>query len=173
MMRIQVAAGLWPRLKAGNAAPAAAAALRVLIGTLFFASGFLKLVNHDRFLEALETYGLFSRPVMEAAAVALPHAELIAGLLFAFGLWTRLVGAALIGQLIIFSSVGLVALAADGAVDCGCFPTAGAREPVGPAFFVRNGLLTVLCFWLTFGDGRRRGAKLQKTAEIIKEKEGE
>jgi uncharacterized membrane protein YphA (DoxX/SURF4 family) len=154
MKREPLSADFCIRLKSVKAAPRqtlAAAAIRALIGAVFFTSGLLKMVNNDKFIESLTTYEIFSTEVIELAALTLPHAELICGVLFAFGFQTKVLGAILIGQLIIFSSIALLAFVRGGAVDCGCFPLTGASEPVGGSFFLRNGLLIILCFWTAFG----------------------
>jgi uncharacterized membrane protein YphA (DoxX/SURF4 family) len=122
--------------------------LRVLIGVVFCASGILKLANGDEFAEALASYGSFESVFIDLLSVVLPVVEIGFGASLLVGLATRLTSWMLVALLIIFSVVALVAVLQGRAVDCGCFPIEGTKENVGPALFIRNGLLVLGCLFL-------------------------
>jgi uncharacterized membrane protein YphA (DoxX/SURF4 family) len=125
-----------------------ALALRVIIGWTFCISGLLKIVNRDLFVEALETYGLFSANLIEAASLIVPHVEMVLGLLLSFGIRTAMLSWIFAAQLIVFSGLGAIATLRGNAVDCGCFPVSGAKDVIGIDFFIRNGALFILCLWV-------------------------
>ena len=145
--------------------------LRVIIGATFSLSGFLKTVNHDEFVEALETYGFLSPRLIEAAALIAPYAEIGMGLMLAFGLKTSALSWLLAALLTILSAVGALASLRGNVVDCGCFPIAGRDEVMGAGFFIRNGVLIISCLWVGFWfrqkGGQYRSLRLSDAKEFI------
>ena len=134
--------------------PALSTGLRAVIGATFCLSGLLKVVNHHEFEEALSGYGFLPAPVVDIVTLLLPHGEVCLGILLAFGVKARAISAIIAVMLVGFTSVGAVSLALGQNIDCGCFPVAGRKDPVGALFFVRNGLLVLGCLWIAL---RREG----------------
>ena len=127
---------------------------RVTIGTIFCVSGGLKIININGFVESLTGYGLLPKSVIAVTALLLPNVELILGLLFVFGMRTRLIAWMLFIQLIAFSSFGFAAYIQGRIVDCGCFPISGVKETIGFSFFLRNAFLSMTCFLIAKASGK-------------------
>lgn len=126
--------------------------LRVLVGSMFVVSGLLKIAYPDAFAKALESHRVISSFGVEVAAVLLPQVEIILGLLLLFAIKTRVVSGLLILLLVMFSTVSVIAILSGRAMDCGCFPVAGATQSIGPGLLIRNGLLILCCLWVASGD---------------------
>ena len=108
--------------------PAAASllAVRVLLASVFIASGFEKLNSPvQNFAAVIEKYQFIPAPLLSATAHAVPWIELVLGVLFALGLWTR---ASLLGLWVM--NTGFIVLIGSALVrklsidECGCFGTA-------------------------------------------------
>jgi uncharacterized membrane protein YphA (DoxX/SURF4 family) len=123
------------------------AALRIIIGGIFFLSGLLKLINQAEFTEALKAYGFLPALVVEITALLIPYVELVLGLCFALAIRTRLTGGALAGLLLLFTIAGAMASINGQGADCGCFPLRGVKTEIGPGFFIRNIFLMLSCVW--------------------------
>lgn len=147
----------WPG-GAGMKRRAFCTGLRAIVGLVFSASGLLKIVNQDEFAEALSSYALFSEDVVTLVSSTLPHVEVLLGILYTFGIKTKAVSWVLLTALVVFTSVGAAALLEGRPVDCGCFPIAGLKEPIGVAFFVKNGALAFSCILVALTVGERPGA---------------
>jgi uncharacterized membrane protein YphA (DoxX/SURF4 family) len=119
--------------------------LRVIVGLVFCLSGLLKLLNQDQFVEALNTYGFFSAGVIDLASLTVPHVEVLLGILYTFGIRAKMVSWVLVIGLVIFTSVGAATLIQGRLADCGCFPIAGVKEPIGIGYFIKNGTLALSC----------------------------
>ena len=128
--------------------------VRLLIGGIFFISGLLKVIHPDAFRETLSSHGLFSTGTIHLISLVLPTVEIAVGLLFALGFRTKITGRIIILLLVLFTIEASFAFALGSVVDCGCFPTEGASEPIGVKFFVRNGLLILSCLWVTEGQSK-------------------
>ena len=64
--------------------------MRIFIASVFILSGFTKLMEpFPVFFNAMQGYQLVRGPVAAVAAHIMPWVELIAGVLFLTGLWTR------------------------------------------------------------------------------------
>lgn len=122
--------------------------MRVLAGGTICAAGILKVVNQDSFYRSLSSYGVFSHTVMELISSVLPHVEAMIGLLFVFGIATRLLGTTIAVMLVTFTLIAGLAFASGRAVDCGCFPVGDQADPIGIGFFLRNILLTLSTLWV-------------------------
>ena len=125
-----------------------ALALRLLVGGVFVVSGGLKALHPDAFAAALASYELFPAAVIAALRWLLPPLEVALGLLFAAGVRTPLLARLLVGLVSLGTLAVVAGLALGGAVDCGCFPTAGAAHAVGAGFFLRNLTLIAVTIWI-------------------------
>lgn len=123
--------------------------VRLIVGGTFFISGVLKVINPDAFRNTLSTHGLFSTGTIHLISLVLPPIEIVVGLLLALGFRTKVTGRIILVLLILFTIEASFAFALGSIVDCGCFPTEGASEPIGVKFFVRNGLLILFTLWVT------------------------
>ncbi len=124
-------------------------ALRVATSLVFCISGILKLINSDEFAHALSTYTFLPGALIDLGSLVFPHLEIFLGLLLAFGVRAKAVSAALVIQLVIFTSLGVIEFLSGREVDCGCFPMPGVKERIGSGYFIRNGLLILCCLWIS------------------------
>jgi len=123
-------------------------AMRVLIGGIICAAGVLKVINQESFYRSLATYGFFSETMIGFIASVLPHVEAMVGLLFLFGIGTRLLGVTIAVMLTSFTLVAGLAYALNSSVDCGCLPLTNQADPIGIGFFLRNTLLILSTVWI-------------------------
>ena len=107
---------------------------RVAIGTLFVASGILKLLDPAAFAWTIYQYGIVPRQLIDPIALGLPLLEIAAG--GGLLLDRRWSYAAVFSMLACFVSLLGYALANGLNVDCGCF---GSSDP-GPVA-LRNAIL--------------------------------
>lgn len=122
--------------------------LRSVTGAIFAAAGLLKLVYPDEFVDALASHDLLPPASLSLVGLALAHVEIVLGLLLVFGLKVRMVSNIMIVLLLFFSLLGAAALIRGRTADCGCFPIAGRKEPIGSSLFIRNLLLISSCLLL-------------------------
>jgi len=123
-------------------------ALRVIVGSTFTVSGLLKIAYQDEFVDAIKSYQFIPAFVIDLAGLALPHVEIVLGLLLAFGIKTRVVSRMILSLLLMFSAISVIAMLSGRTIDCGCFPVAGTSEPAGPGLLMRNALLILACLWI-------------------------
>lgn len=142
-------------------------AARLTVGSIFCASGFLKVLNMNGFVESLMTYELLPNSIIGIAAIVVPLVELIFGLLFVLGVKTRLIAWILLGQVMVFTSFGFAAFIQGRMVDCGCFPVAGVKETIGAFFFLRNTVLAITCLLIAKSSGKSEDSVNQVTAEAF------
>lgn len=96
---------------------------RVLIGLLFIASGFEKLIgSYQNFLYVVQGYDLFGVFLENIIARTLPWIELFLGAFLLLGFWTRVSLKALMVLTIMFIFVVSQAIARGLPItECGCF----------------------------------------------------
>ena len=133
-------------------------ALRAIVGLVFCLSGSLKLLNQDEFVEALTSYELFSEGVIDLASSTVPTVEVLLGILYTFGIRTKILSWVLVIGLVILTSVGAAALIQGRLVDCGCFPMAGVKEPIGIGYFIKNSTLALSCLLIVLTFRKRTDA---------------
>lgn len=117
--------------------------LCVVAGLMFVAGGVAKLARLDRFREAVSGYRLLPAPAEPAAALALPVAELAAGLALLLPGWAAgpLAGAALFA--LFAGAIAINLLRGRHDVDCGCNPGA-PPQPITWRLVLRNLALAAL-----------------------------
>lgn len=108
--------------------------LRACVGALFITAGWGK--TGTNFEGVITAYQLLPLALVPTVAKALPYVELLIGVCFFCGLFTRLSCVSMMGLLLIF--IGAISIAwAQGKthLDCGCNPMLaklGFQEKVGP-----------------------------------------
>jgi len=99
---------------------------RLLVGLVFIAAAWPKLVDPPGFAKAIWAYQLFPAWSLNPLALALPWLELLCGLALCLGIWVR-AAALWVGSLLLSFVLALsINLARHHPVDCGCF---GAAAP--------------------------------------------
>jgi uncharacterized membrane protein YphA (DoxX/SURF4 family) len=103
--------------------------LRWALASFFIVAGAIKLADQHAFAVQVERYGLLPPPWIDPVALALPVAEVAAGVLTA---WGRRGGLEAIGLLLLFFMVVLgYALWQGLEVPCGCFSLEDTVERYG------------------------------------------
>lgn len=101
-------------------------ALRLIVGGIFFYSGFLKLRNPQEFADSIFTFQLLSGLLIAPLALALPLLEIIVGVMLFIGWKVRPAAFSVFLLTIIFALTLTQAIIRGLEVDCGCF---GSGEP--------------------------------------------
>ena len=119
--------------------------LRVLIGSLFIYSGYIKLMEPAaNFTAAILGYQIVDARTASSMAVAVPWAEVVAGVFFLAGLWTGPALFLLWGLNAVFTAAICSALMRHLPIqNCGCFGEGAHAVPIqttlaldGALFFV-------------------------------------
>ncbi|MCS6859195.1 MAG: DoxX family membrane protein [Abditibacteriales bacterium] len=117
--------------------------LRAIVGAMFITAGWGK--TGTNFEGVLMEYKLLPLALVPTVAKVLPYVELLIGVCFFAGLFTRLSCVSMMGLLLIF--IGAISIAwAQGKthLDCGCNPMLaklGLQEKVGPLPIVLDTLM--------------------------------
>jgi len=116
----------------GFAAVAAAILLiaRFFIAVVFLRAGLAKLASRGLFRLAIANYDLVPARLTGATAVAVPAAEVGAGLLLLLGVLPGITAAVLAALLACFCLAIAVNLARGRVFDCGCGPTGAAPQTI-------------------------------------------
>lgn len=119
------ALGEWLR-----AAPWVAVAARLVVGGLFVFSGMSKAVlPHGEVMALVEQYQVVPHFLISPIAGGLPWVELASGTALCIGLLTTPAAWLVVAQLVAFSGLMVVVLAAQIPIeDCGCFGNLGIQE---------------------------------------------
>jgi uncharacterized membrane protein YphA (DoxX/SURF4 family) len=105
-------------------------AARWLIAALFLRSGLAKVSDIGAFRSAVRNYQILPPGLVGIAVVALPVAEITAGILLAAGVITSVVAAAVAALLLAFAAAIAVNLARGRVFDCGCMGSAVAPSAI-------------------------------------------
>ena len=121
---------------------------RVVLGVVFIAAAWSKLVDPRTFAEEIANYQVLPPALVPFFAAVLPGIELIAGLALTIGLWTRTAAALLTALLVAFICALSQALLRGIDLRCGCF--GGADLATWGTVARDAGLLVpgVLTLWL-------------------------
>lgn len=118
---------------------------RVLVGTVFVLSGFLKLLQPwEEFAAQIRAFQVLPSGAVDPFAMVLPWAELLIGGLLLAGVMPRMVSLAAGLLLALFIvAIGSVMIRGIPLEDCGCFGAIGIKE-TPPMVFVRDLILLAL-----------------------------
>jgi uncharacterized membrane protein YphA (DoxX/SURF4 family) len=124
--------------------------LRIVLGSVFVFSGLAKLADIPGFADLIEQYNLVPHSWIEAVALILPLAELLAGL----GLILDIKGSlgAIAAMLLLFCFVLWFGILQDLSIDCGCFSISerNVQQGLRQAFYrdiAMLGAVGLLYFW--------------------------
>lgn len=131
---------------------------RAWLGSLFLYSAALKLVNYRQTWRSVRQYGILPKRLSDATGLALPWAELLAGVSFLFG-WMYPLGS-LVGTLLggSFAFAARQVVKQEAKVSCGC--TGGAADHDVDQTTVNRGLAIALGSLLVLLAGKRSHARL-------------
>jgi uncharacterized membrane protein YphA (DoxX/SURF4 family) len=139
-------------------APWVSTAARLVLGGVFLAAGWLKVIDPQSSVAAVRAYRLLPDSVATIVGWGLPFAEIALGLLLLAGVGTRVVAAVTAVLLVVFIA-GVTSAAARGlSIDCGCFGGGGEVSPGQTAYgteIVRDAGLLLLALWLVWHPNSR------------------
>ena len=130
-------------------------AARLGLGGVFLAACAYKILEPAEFGLSIATYEILPLPLINVLAITLPWVELVVGLTFIAGLWTRASALAINGMLVLFIVALFIALSRDLQLSCGCFASAEAADEIGSDTVIRDfAMLAAGLYVLLFDDGR-------------------
>jgi uncharacterized membrane protein YphA (DoxX/SURF4 family) len=101
---------------------------QIALGVFFVVAALPKVADPPSFAHMIYNYRILPGPLVNAAALVLPWAELLMGLALICGIWRR-TAALLVGALLLVFIVAIsVNLLRGNAIDCGCFDVADAGK---------------------------------------------
>ncbi len=101
---------------------------QIALGVFFVVAALPKIADPPAFAHMVYNYRILPGPLVNAAALVMPWAELLAGLALILGIWRR-TAALLVGALLAVFVVAIsVNLLRGNAIDCGCFDVASAGK---------------------------------------------
>lgn len=115
---------------------------RLIAGGAILLAGIIKLRDPALFMHSIHSFELLPESIIPFLAYFVPWTEIIAGVLLAYGVWTRASGTVTAGMYAVFTLALLWVLWNDLPVDCGCFGGLFGSETVGWGSILRNMLLT-------------------------------
>ncbi|HEX6288221.1 MAG TPA: MauE/DoxX family redox-associated membrane protein [Herpetosiphonaceae bacterium] len=131
---------------------------RAWLGSLFLYSAALKFTNYRDAWRSVRQYGVLPKRLSDATGLALPWAELVAGVSFLFG-WMyplgSVLGAVLGGS---FAFAGRQVIKQEAKVSCGC--TGGVADTDVDQTTVNRGLAIAAGSLLVLATGRRSHTRL-------------
>ena len=103
---------------------------QIALGLFFVVAALPKVADPPSFAHMVYNYRILPGPLVNAAALVMPWAELLMGLALICGIWRR-TAALLVGALLLVFIVAIsVNLLRGNAIDCGCFDVADAGKSV-------------------------------------------
>ncbi|QQL43868.1 DoxX family protein [Sulfuriroseicoccus oceanibius] len=118
---------------------------RVLMAGFFLISGALKMVDLQRFHDAVINYHLVDGPLAEWVALSVPTAEVVLGVLLLFNLFPLGTLFSLIAMMITFTVAIGMAWSRDLDINCGCFGKLSDQSMDYPLSIALNsGIIVVL-----------------------------
>ena len=110
--------------------------LRVYLGGIFIYASTYKINFPGEFAETIASYQLLPFWAVNTAALVMPWAELVSGILMVLGVRTKAAAAAIGGMLVMFSLAILITLLRGIPIGCGCFTS--VEDPLGWGTFWRD-----------------------------------
>lgn len=132
------------RLVAFARHPAVGALCRLLVGGIFLAAGFPKLLRPDDVARLVAGYRILHPDLLVLAGVTMPWVEVITGGLLVLGILPRSAALVLAGMLVMFMGAGMLTLLRGLAINCGCFFPFMGDHALGWDLLLRDGLLLLL-----------------------------
>lgn len=116
-----------------------ALACRLILGVVFLAASWDKMLHPADFAEILYSYQILPEALVNPAAIILPWVEALLGVLLIAGKWW-LPGAALLSNFLMAAFIGalLFNLARGFDVNCGCFSTRAEAGPMNLWTVIRD-----------------------------------
>jgi hypothetical protein len=135
-----------------------------LFGAFYLFSGTVKIIDIDNFLYLIKSYQI---NLFIYTALAIPVIEICLGLLFIFRKRLKEVVLFSIILLVFFTLIFTYGHFTQSISDCGCFGGIDFLKMSPAAFYIRNGLLITLSFYLYSSVNKFKYEKTFSVAQII------
>ena len=113
--------------------------LRWILGAVFIAASFHKIIDPAEFAKIIYGYKLFPSEVINLFAILLPFIELTCGVALILGIWPRSAAIVINGMLFAFIIAISINLIRGHEFDCGCFSFGeGQKSLTGFDLLVRD-----------------------------------
>lgn len=121
---------------------------RIVMGAVFLYASYDKILHPQAFAEAVYNYQILPDAAVNAAALALPFIEMLAGLCLIAGVW--LPGSATLAALLmaVFTAALIFNQLRGLDVHCGCFSTQTTRGPANLWTVIRDLFFLALSMYL-------------------------
>jgi uncharacterized membrane protein YphA (DoxX/SURF4 family) len=126
--------------------------VRMMLGVMFLYAGIIKAMDPAGFALAIYNYHILPGWLVNAAAIALPSIEIMAGISLVLGLWVP--GSALIISLLLFIFTTALGFNLSRGLDiaCGCFSTSASGEHITWWYLLRDSSLLASALFIFFAD---------------------
>ena len=129
--------------------------VRLYLGGVFLFACLFKIHDPYAFALSVATYQILPLELINPFALALPWVELIVGLSYLLGFWTKESALMIGGMMVMFLVALVLALSKDLQMSCGCFASQEAADEIGIATVFRDlGWLALAAYTLFLDDGR-------------------
>ncbi|MFH1679895.1 MAG: MauE/DoxX family redox-associated membrane protein [Candidatus Eisenbacteria bacterium] len=129
--------------------------VRFYLGAVFVLASLYKIREPYDFALNIATYQILPLELVNPMAIMLPWLELVTGLLFIAGFWTKENALLILGMMLMFVIALVIALSRGYEMTCGCFASREAAEEISARTLVRDFFWIALAgYALLFDDGR-------------------
>jgi len=123
---------------------------RVLLGVVFIAAAYHKILDPGEFALTVATYQVLPLNLINLQAIGLPWVELIVGMTLILGVWTRESSLITVGMNLMFVIALIIAINRGEELTCGCFTSAEAGHQIGWDLVIRDIGLMLIGLYLTW-----------------------
>ena len=141
--------------------------VRYLIGFIFFLSGFFKIIDLNKFQEAIYKLALVYDIVVPAISIIIPGVELLLSLALLLNIKPKFASEILLYLTVFFTAVLVVKLAEGTEARCGCFGDL-IDDKIGPFTIIRN-IMLMIGLLVIFLQGFNPEYNLSSFKKVIKQ----
>jgi uncharacterized membrane protein YphA (DoxX/SURF4 family) len=127
-------------------------AARLLVSSVFFMAGWIKIREGSAFASTVRNFHLLPESFIPAFAVVLPWLELSVGIALFVGFYVQFAALLALVMSASFLFASILAMRKHLNLQCNCFGLL-YRERIGPSTVIRDALLVLACLCLAIFDG--------------------
>ena len=141
--------------KAAGTLAALSVPVRIYLGLVFVLASLYKIAEPYDFALSVATYQIAPLYLINIFSIILPWLELVVGIFFIVGFWTKENAFLILGMMILFIITLSIALSSGHEMTCGCFASQEAVDDIGFHTLFRDIFWVLLAlFTLVFDNGR-------------------
>lgn len=128
---------------------------RIYLGIIFILASLFKIWEPYDFALSVATYQFAPLWTINLFSIIVPWIELLVGIAFVLGFWTRESAFIISAMMLLFLTVLIVALSKGLQMSCGCFAAQGVIDEIGMHTVFRDlAWLFIALYVMLFDDGR-------------------